>query len=79
MRKYLIILTDDLPKVDFNQILETSPETLVYSIDKLKTIIKWATDSDPDFLDQLISTEGPYTNQQMLEILETPEWCDVIR
>lgn len=40
-RNYLIIPVSELSKVDFNQVLESSPETLRKSIDGTKTFIKW--------------------------------------
>ena len=49
-RKYLIIPTSELSKVDFSQVCETSIETVRKSVDETKTFIKW------NYLG--ISTEG---------------------
>lgn len=38
-RQYLIIQTQDLDKVDFSQVLETSQETVRKSVDGNKTFI----------------------------------------
>ena len=29
---------------------------------------------DPEFIKELSTTEGPYTHEEILEILSTPEW-----
>ena len=39
-RKYLIIPTSELPKVDFSQVCETSIETVIKSVDETKTFYK---------------------------------------
>jgi hypothetical protein len=49
-RRYLIINTDELDRVDFNVVAETSVNTVRKSIDQTKTFIKW------NYLG--ISTEG---------------------
>lgn len=40
-RRWLVIPTTEVNNVDFNQVLESSPETLRYSIDGTKTFIKY--------------------------------------
>lgn len=72
---YLIITSEDVNKVDFNQVKETSAETLRYSLDGTKTFIKWDYDT-PTFIDELTNTEGPYNHSEMINILSTPEWTD---
>ena len=76
-RKYLIIPTSELPKVDFSQVCETSIETVIKSVDETKTFIKWDSD-EPAFVSNLTGTEGPYTNQEILTILATEEWTSPI-
>ena len=72
-RKYLIIPVSELKKVDFTKIFETSPEHLVYSSDRKKTFIKWEGD-DPEFIANLKNVQGPYTNDEMIELLKTKTW-----
>jgi hypothetical protein len=74
-RKYLIFPTSQLDKVDFNQVLETSEETVRKSVDQTKTFVKW-DGSDPTFISELTDTEGPYNHEQMLNILSTEEWTE---
>jgi hypothetical protein len=73
-RNYLIINVLELDKIDFEQICETSADTLRYSVDKSKTFIKWENDSEPDFLIQLNTKEGPYDINEILEIMSTDFW-----
>jgi hypothetical protein len=76
-RKYLIFPTSQLHKVDFNQVGETSEETVRKSVDEIKTFVKW-DGSDPTFISELTDTEGPYNHEQMLQILSGPEWNEPI-
>jgi hypothetical protein len=72
-RNYLILPVSELKKVDFEQILETSVEHLRYTKDLKKTFIKWIGDQ-PDFVSKLKNTDGPYTHEEMLEIVKDEEW-----
>ena len=74
-RKYLIIQSSELDKVNFSQVLETSASTVRKTVDGMKTFIKWEGDT-PACVSNLTSTEGPYTNDQIIEILNTEEWMD---
>jgi hypothetical protein len=76
-RKYLILPVTELSKVDFNQVGETSAETVRKSVDETKTFIKYEG-QDPTFVSQLTNTEGPYTHEQILNILSTEEWTEPI-
>ncbi|MDB2505812.1 hypothetical protein N9X04_00310 [bacterium] len=69
-RSYVIINTSELSSVDFNQVLETSADTLRYSIDGSKTFVKYEG-TQPFFL--LGKTE--YTHEEILTILSGPEWA----
>ena len=74
MRKYLIIETTELNKVDFSQTLFRNESELQFSLDGTKTYIKWDGD-DPTFLGDLIYKEGPYDNGQIISIVAAhPDW-----
>lgn len=73
MKNYVIFNMSDIGLVDFNQILETSPESLRKSKDGLKAVIKWSG-SSPSFIPNISSIEGPYTESEILVIMETPLW-----
>ena len=74
MKKYLIIPATEVSKVDFDQVLETSADTLRYSVDGTKTFVKWNTTEDPSFVSELEETEGPYNHEEILDLLSTDEW-----
>ena len=59
--------------VDFNQVMETTEETVRLSVDNLQTVLKWEGD-EPEFVSTLSSYEGPYTHEEILAIMSTPEW-----
>ena len=72
----MIFNVSELPNVDFTQVLETSADTVRKSIDETKTFIKWDSETIPSSVDSLTTKEGPYTYEEMLSILATPEWTD---
>jgi len=72
---YLIIKTDEVNKIDFNQVRETSVDTLRYSLDGTKTFIKWDYE-EPTFINDFEWTEGPFNHDEMINILSTNEWTD---
>jgi hypothetical protein len=72
-RNYLIFPVSQLNLVNFNEVLETSAETVRKSIDGTKTFVKWDGET-PSFVSSLSNTEGPYTYAEILEVLNTSEW-----
>ncbi len=69
MKNYVIIDASEVSSVDFDQVLETSAETLRFSLDGTKTFVKYEG-TQPFFL--LGKTE--YTHEEILNILSGPEW-----
>lgn len=72
-RTYIILPVSEIDKVDFAQVLETSADTIRKSADGSKTFIKW-DGVEPTFVNQLNNTEGPYTHEEILNILANSEW-----
>ncbi len=77
MITYITINTDELSLVDFNEVMETSEQTLRLSVDGLQTVLKWEG-AEPAFVSTLSSYEGPYTHEEILAIMATPEWAEPI-
>ena len=75
MITYITINTDELSLVDFNEVLETSEDTVRLSVDGLQTVLKWEG-TEPLFVSTLRSYEGPYTHEEILAIMATPEWSE---
>jgi len=71
-RNYLIFSTTEVDKVIFEEVLETSAETLRISNDGSKTFIKW--DTTPSFLDSITTKEGPYSYAEIINILAGSDW-----
>ncbi len=64
MRKYVIITSSEVDNIDFNQVLETSKETLRYNLDGTLTFVKFEGET-PDYL----AFATTYTNEELLEII----------
>ena len=73
-REFMIFNVSELNQIDFNQILETSLDTVRKSVDETKTFVKWDGEIIPSSVDSLTTKEGPYTYEEMLLILSTQEW-----
>ena len=70
-RNYVIIDASEVSSVNFDQVLETSADTLRYNLAGDKTFVKYEGDT-PSFL------EGKTANShsEMLDILAGEEWTD---
>jgi len=75
-RKFMIFGVSELPNIDFTQVCETSIDTVRKSVDETKTFVKWDTEGIPSSVDSLTTKEGPYTYEEILTILSTPEWTN---
>ena len=74
---YAIININDLDNVDFTQIGETSSETIRKSLDETMFVLKWET--MPTFItDGTIVHLQVLTHEECLELMETPEWSNII-
>lgn len=69
MRKYVIINASEVSSVDFNQVLETSADTLRYNLAGTQTFVKFEGDT-PSFLEG----KTAYDRSEMLTILANEEW-----
>lgn len=74
-REFMIFNVSELNTIDFTQVEETSIDTVRKSIDGAKTFVKW-DGTAPDCVNNLTTKEGPYTYEEILAILATPEWTD---
>ena len=74
-RRFMIFNVSELNQIDFTQVLETSAETVRKSVDETKTFVKW-DGAMPECVGNLTTKEGPYTYDEILQILSTPEWTD---
>ena len=71
--RYMIVLVSEVDQVDFSQVFETAPDTLRISVDGLKTFFKWEGET-PSSIEALTYKDGAYTHEEILNILNSPEW-----
>ena len=74
-RRFMIFNVSELNQIGFNTVLETSSDTVRKSVDETKTFVKW-DGTMPTCVSNLTTKEGPYTYEEILTILSTPEWTD---
>ena len=72
---YMIFNVSELEQIDFEQVKETSIDTVRKSIDQTKTFVKWEGEI-PQCVVDLTTKEGPYTYEEILVILATEEWTN---
>jgi hypothetical protein len=70
---YIIFDYSEIDKVNFDEVLETSIDSLRLSVDRTKTIIKWIGNT-PSFINTITSKSVIHTNEDMLNIMETAVW-----
>lgn len=70
---YIIFDLSEIDKINFEQVMETSVETLRLSVDGLKTFVKWYG-QEPSFISALKTKSVIYNNEEMLVILNQSEW-----
>ena len=67
--KYVIILAEEVSSVDFNQVLETSENTLRYSLINENALVKFEGET-PSFL----QGKQTYNYQEIMDILSGSDW-----
>lgn len=75
--KSIIFKTSEINKVNFSEVTQT-PQTLVYNINKDKTYVTWLVDETPTFVINIESKEGPYSQNELLSIVENFEWLLIV-
>ena len=72
-REFMIFNVSELPLIYFNQVHETSQDTVRRSVDATLTFVKW-DGAIPSSVEALTTKQGPYTYDEILTILSGPEW-----
>ena len=74
---YAIIQASDLSNIDFDQIGETSADTLRYNLAQTEFVIKWNT--TPTFIaDGSVLPVSTLTHAEALVVMATAEWSEEI-
>ena len=74
-RRFVIFEVTELPLIDFNQVYETSIDTVRKSVDGTQTFVKYDM-PEPSSIAALTTKSQEYTYDEILQILATPEWTD---
>jgi len=77
MINYITLDYSEIDKVKFDETLISSIDTLRLNNDGTKTFIKWIGE-EPTFVSELVSKSIIYNNEEILIILEQPEWSTAI-
>lgn len=75
-RKYLIFNVSELDKINFNEVLETGPDTVRRSLDGTLTFVKWDSEVMPPSVSTLTTGVGPMYLDELRDILSGPEWTE---
>lgn len=70
-KKYVIINSGEVSSINFDEVLESSSDTLRYNADGTKTFVKYEG-TQPFFLDG----KTQYSHSEMLTILSGSDWLD---
>lgn len=73
-RFYFLIPVSRVEEVNFDEVLE-SRLTLRYNLDSTKTFLCYESVSVPPSLIAIESKEGPYRNEEFLNILNSSDWA----
>lgn len=69
-----MIGASDVGLIDFNEVLETGPEFLRYSVDGTQTFVKWEGDPVPNSVLALPVAPQILDQAEILALLAGPEW-----
>ena len=74
-RRFVVLPTTEINNVNFDEVLETAPDTCRYSVDGSQTFVKYEGDMPPSVL-AITSKSQEYTYEEILGILSTPAWVE---
>ena len=76
-KQFIIFNINEVNKIKFAEVLETSINTVRKSIDGTKTFVKWEG-STPECIKTLTTAEGPYSLEEITAILDSEQWTELI-
>lgn len=68
-RKYVILTAAEAPNINYDQVCETSADTLRWNNDNTKTFVKWDGDTTPD----VCVGKTSFNKTEMLAILNSAD------
>ena len=76
-RRFVIFNITEISQIDFTQVYETDADTVRKSVDETKTFVKYDL-PEPSSVTALTTKSQEYTYEEILQILSTPEWNEVM-
>lgn len=76
-RKYVIIQQIDISKIDYTEVLQTSPDMVRLSLDGTLGIIKYDGDM-PWSVSILENKSREFNHQEIIELLDHPDWTPTV-
>jgi len=70
----MIFDTSETGSINFDQVLETSANTLRLNLSGSQTFVKWEGETIPSSVDALTTKEGPFSYSEILNILTGSAW-----
>lgn len=77
-RNFMIFNTSELDRINFEEVLETSTETVRKSVDGTRTFVKWDGEEIPQSVQSLETKDGPYSYSEIIEILNGSFWTNSV-
>ena len=74
-RNYMIFSTSESGSINFSEVLESSVNTLRISNDGSLTFVKWEGGTTPSSVESLSTQDGPYTHNQMNNLMTGSAWA----
>ena len=75
-RNFIIFNVSEINKINFDEVLESSIDTIRKSVDETKTFVKWSGNTIPSSVQTLTTSEGPYTYDEIIVILNSTDWVE---
>jgi len=75
-RHYIIFDTTETGSINFDEVFETSAETLRLNLSGSRTFVKYDGETMPTTVSALTTKEGPYSHTEILNILTGSEWFE---
>jgi len=76
-RRFVIFSVTELNQIDFSQVFENSASTVRKSADLTKAFVKYDI-PEPSSVADLTTKSPEYTYEEILIILNTPEWSPAV-
>ena len=76
-RRFVTFDITELNQIDFSQVFETSASTVRKSVDQTQTFVKYDI-PQPSSVAGLTTKSPEYTYNEILTILNTPEWSPAV-